>query len=125
MPPEPEYRPAGHSVTALDPSRQYPPAEHCAHADAFVPVWKRPASHAVHAPWPGWSAYLPVLHAAGAVEPVLQYEPTGQLKQPDSAEMPPEPEYRPAGHSVTADAPSPQYPPAVLHCTQPVAPGLP
>ena len=34
------------------------------------------------------------------------------------------PLYRPAGHSVTADAPSPQYPPAVPQCMQSVAPPL-
>ena len=51
-PAAPLNRPAGHSVTALDPCRQKPPAVHVTHTDAPVPVWKRPAAHAVHAPCP-------------------------------------------------------------------------
>ena len=47
--------------------------------------------------------------------------PAVQLKQPDSADSPTALLYVPFGHSVTADAPCRQYPPA-LHSSHPEAP---
>jgi hypothetical protein len=124
MPAAPLYLPAAQSVTADAPSKQKPPAKHCLHCVEPVPSWYVPAAHWLQAPCPCCAANVPVLHRVDVVEPVLQNEPTGHCEQPDTDDSPAVPLYRPAGHSVTADAPSPQYPPAVPHCTQSVAPPL-
>ena len=118
----PLYRPAGHSVTADAPSPQYPPAVPHGTQSVAPPLdWYVPAAHLVHAPCPDWSLNVPVLQAVCAVLPMLQYVPASQLAHPDAADSPTALLYRPAAHSVTADAPCRQYPPA-LHCTQPDAP---
>ena len=94
------------------------------HADELVDGWYVPAAQSVHAPCPSSCAYVPVLHALGVVEPVRQNEPTGHCEHPASDDRPATPLYRPAGHSVTADAPSPQYPPAVPQFKQSIEPPL-
>ena len=78
---------------------------HATHSDEPVDAWYVPAEHLVQLPCPTCALYVPVLHAAAAVLPVLQYVPASQLAHPDSADSPAAPLYRPAGHSVTADAP--------------------
>ena len=52
---------------------------------------------------------------------MVQYLPVAQLLQPLCADSPTVLLYEPAGHSVTADEPKGQYPPA-LHCTHAVLP---
>ena len=109
MPPLPEYRPAGHSVTADAPTVQYPPAVlQGTQPVAPGPGWYVPAEHLVQLPCSTCALNVPVLHAVTAVLPMLQYVPAEQLAHPDSADSPAAPLNRPAGHSVTADAPSRQ-----------------
>ena len=78
---------------------------HSTHAELPGAAWNVLAEHLVQLPCPTCALYVPVLHAAAAVLPVLQYVPASQLAHPDSADSPAAPLYRPAGHSGPADAP--------------------
>ena len=80
MPPEPEYRPAGHSVTADAPSPQYPPAVPQFKQSVEPPLgWYVPAAHLVHAVAPGAGVELPGSHRVhGMVPGVSLYLPVGQ-----------------------------------------------
>ena len=59
-------------------------------------------------PCPVCALYVPVLHSASSVAPMVQYLPVAQLLQPLCADSPAVLLYEPAGHSVTADEPKGQ-----------------
>ena len=110
-----------HGLAMVEPMGQYPPSVHGLHSVLPSLSSYLPAAHGSHDTAPGTLLYVPAEQFCGAVAPVEQNAPAGQVSQLDCAALPVALEWLPEEHSAGATAPGGQKPPDV-HGSQAVLP---
>ncbi len=100
-----ENVPAAHGIGALEPAGQKDPDEHGLQLRAPLCDWNVPAAHGVHVAWLIVAVKDPGEHVFGVMEPVGPIEPAGHDAHSLAAVRSPSPEYVPARHGSSAEAP--------------------